>query len=356
MSSLFYRIRKLQKRLKKNSAVFLCNPFNVYYFSGMKSSQAYIIADQSQAYYFTDFRYLQKAQQEIQHLTVHNIKENGIQEFVERQAYSTLYFENDLPYNRYAQLNKMDLSLLPGGNIVQEIRMQKEPGELILMTESIQGVSWAFHSLVEYLKLGTYQGLSEWDIVKFLRRRLEELDWPDFSFSPIVAFDENASIPHYSHSRNKVLGEKSFLILVDFGFYHHHYASDFTRVIFLQQPSAELQHCYKILQDAFTLFEEQFSSLSTMADIDLLFRSIIKEAGYGEYFQHATGHNIGLECHEYPPVSAFSEVNIRDNMVFTIEPGIYLPGKGGIRIEDMYTVEKGKLLKLTPYTREMCII
>ncbi len=322
----------------------------------MKSSHAYLLVDESGGHYFTDFRYLQKAREKIRHLQVWDISENGYGEFLSRRQYDRLYFEKDIPYILYQQLKKTNIPLVPAGDLIQSIRMKKESGELEVLAEAINAVTWAFHSLVEYLRLGVYEGMSEWDVVKFLRRRLDELDWEDFSFSPIVAFDENAAIPHYSYSRSKTLTSKSRQILVDFGFFHKNYASDFTRVIFLRPPTKEMAHCYNILEESFILFEEQFSSMKTTADIDLLFRSIIKEAGYGQYFQHATGHGIGLECHEYPSLSPFSKAEIVNNMVFTIEPGIYLPGKGGIRIEDMYTVKRGNLVKLTSYSREMIVL
>lgn len=315
-----------------------------------------MVVDSSGGYYFTDFRYLEDARENLKHLQVFDVKEKGYKYFLQEQQYSEILFEKDLPYYLYEQLCQTNLHLRAADKLLSRLRMSKEHDEICLIKDSVRAVSWAFDSLVQYLRITPYEGMSEWDVVKFLRRRMHELDWEGFSFSPIVAFDENASKPHYSYSRHTRLHRRSSMILVDFGFYHENYASDFTRVIFLQPPSPRWKECYNLLLEAFVLFEEQFSQLETAGEIDLLFRSVLQEAGYDRYFRHATGHGIGLECHEPPSLAPSSNVALHDNMVFTIEPGIYLPGEGGIRIEDMYCIQKGSLEKLTPYPRDMVVL
>ncbi|MCK5160485.1 MAG: M24 family metallopeptidase, partial [Candidatus Aureabacteria bacterium] len=165
------------------------------------------------------------------------------------------------------------------------------------------------------------------------------------SFPVIVASGPNSAMPHYYESKRKVL--ENDIILIDMGVVYKGYSSDLTRVVFTGKIKPLFRNVYRVVARA---AEEAFKAVKPgikASEIDKAARDYINKSGFGECFAHNTGHGVGLEIHEFPIISQKSNAKLKNGNVFTIEPGIYLPGKGGIRIENMVSVERNKAVQLT---------
>lgn len=349
-------LQALCSKLSGKEAFFIYNPFNVFYLAGMKSSNAYLIVDADGGHYFTDFRYYLAATKQLSHLQVHDLEDLSYTQFLSEKEYDKVLFEPDLPWFLFKKIDEKTTNLLPDERILPSLRMKKSSEE-IRRIEKVQALTTqAFDRIIDYVKKNHCHGISEWDIVCYIRSLMDEFGFQSLSFDPIVAFDANSAIPHYSPSKTQVMTDETYQMLIDFGYCQQHYCSDFTRMIFFDNAPEETVACYDLLVDLFADFEQNFQHFEHVGEIDGFFRMNIEEAGFGEYFRHSTGHSLGLECHEAPPISIRSAEPLHEGLVFTIEPGIYLPGIGGARLEDLFCVQKGQLKNLTNYNRDAIII
>lgn len=199
-------------------------------------------------------------------------------------------------------------------------------------------------------------GMSELDIAWKIRLLAHELGADDISFEPIVAINENAAAPHHQNSSRKL--KKGDRLLLDMGVLYQGYASDMTRVLFSKKPTEFEQKIYTIVWTAQEQAIAQIKAGKHGKEIDTIARSVIQDAGYGEYFTHSLGHGIGLDVHELPNLSSRYDKPLVEHSVVTSEPGIYIEGKIGIRLEDMVIVGENKAVNITksPKALEDCII
>jgi Xaa-Pro aminopeptidase len=237
--------------------------------------------------------------------------------------------------------------LVPAGGIVAQMRACKNDGEVRAVQLAIDVAQTAFQRLREWLRFGK----TEREIAARLEYEMKSLGAQGPSFPTIVACGANSSLPHYEVG-DGVFTEESVL-LVDWGAQVGWYCSDLTRVIWPPQPPRELVDIFRVVQAAHDEAIAAARPGMTAHELDRVARRVIVDAGYGKQFNHATGHGLGLAVHEVPRVGAGTKVELKPGMIITVEPGIYLPGIGGVRIEDdiLITEDGHQVLSSLPVDR-----
>ena len=245
--------------------------------------------------------------------------------------------------SRTIRMNPYPLSLL-----MRELRMRKERDEIRLMEKATKVVDDVFEEVLSW----DLVGMKERELA--LRIEIEIRERSDgISFEPIVASGENGANPHHEPGERKL--RKGDMVILDYGAKWKGYCSDITRTIALGEPDERLVRIYEVVWEAQERAFQAVREGIQAGEIDAMARKTIEEAGYGKYFPHRTGHGLGLDVHEEPYIGPGERTVLENGMTFTIEPGIYLPGLGGVRIEDDVVVE-GNGRRLTKAERELVIL
>jgi Xaa-Pro aminopeptidase len=343
------RLQKLRQRFaeKKIEAILVSQPENRYYLSGFNGSAGSLLITPQHAILATDFRYLEQAKAQAPDYELFPITGNIDDWFLKLVAelnLKQLGFETEhITYAWYRQLtnalNKTQskLKLVPAGGLVESLRAIKEPEEIEFITKAVEISDSAFNYIEDRIRVGMTEKEIAWEIEKFMREQGSQ----PIPFDVIVASGHNAALPHARPSGYAVgPGEP---LVIDIGARYEGYSSDLTRTICPGSPEATFDKIYDIVSGAqlaaMSLIKEGMSG----SEADQMARIVIEEAGYGKAFGHGLGHGVGLAPHELPRLGPNSSDQVVDGMVFTIEPGIYLPGWGGVRIEDVVVMENGKI-------------
>ena len=226
----------------------------------------------------------------------------------------------------------MDLRMESGAKVLEPLRSRKDDDELALMREASRLVDEVVRMLHGYIR----PGMTERQIAKQIPEFFEEAGADEPSFSPIVASGPNCSMPHYSGGRRVI--EENDVIILDLGGRHKSYCSDTTRTFFTGTPTEEQRKVYEIVRESQAAGEAAVRPGATGQDVDRAARKVIIDAGYGEYFFNRVGHGIGIAVHEHPYIIEGNDRPLEPGNVFSVEPGIYLPGKFGVRIENLVAV------------------
>lgn len=245
---------------------------------------------------------------------------------------------------------KKGVTFINGSPIVDEVRMIKDAAEIRLMREASKVNDKVMAEAVELIK----DGYEERKVCKLLSDIYEKYDTGSFSFYPLIAYGANAAEPHHDSDKTKLMD--GYSVIIDIGGITNRYCSDMTRTVFFRSASEEASKVYNTVLEANRRGIEAVKPGVRLCDIDRAARKFIENAGYGEYFIHRTGHNIGVEVHEFPDVSSINTMEAKPGMIFSVEPGIYLPGKLGVRIEDLVLVTEDGYEVLNSYTKELQII
>jgi Xaa-Pro dipeptidase len=240
--------------------------------------------------------------------------------------------------------------LVPGEELMAALRMTKDAGELAAQRRAIAITEQALREIVARVR----PGMTERQIAGDLATALLSLGAESVSFDPLILGGPNSAIPHAHASGRAVRAGE--ILLFDFGVAIGGYTSDITRTFFVGQPDPELAHVYDVVKAANAAGLAAARPGVACEDVDRAARAVIEQAGYGEYFVHRTGHGLGLEGHEPPYIVRGNGQLLEPGMVFTVEPGVYLPGKGGVRIEDDVLVTAAGAESLTTYPRELTVI
>jgi len=241
-----------------------------------------------------------------------------------------------------------DLEVLSAQEILSKMRMTKGADEIALMAEAARIAECALSSTIPSIK----PGMTEKELAsRLVSRLLHEGSDPALPFFPIVSFGENAANPHASPS-SRVL-KKGDLVLIDWGASCQDYYSDLTRTFAMSDLNPELEQIAHFVKEANEVAREAVKPGVPASQVDRAARQVIEQAGYGEFFTHRTGHGLGRESHEEPYISQFDQTILRPGMTFTIEPGIYLTGRGGVRIEDDVVVTEKGCRSLSVLPREL---
>lgn len=249
----------------------------------------------------------------------------------------------------------MELNAVKGfvnsSGIIDELRMVKDEEEKDLMRKS----SKINDKVMEALKSELREGYTEKYYARLLAEIYENEGAQGFSFDPILAYGENAADPHHEPDGTKL--KKGDSLVIDIGGIYNHYCSDMTRTVFFgKEPSQEHRRIYEIVRNANLNAISKVKDGVKFSDIDAVARDFITEEGFGEYFTHRTGHSIGLEIHDKGDVSSINHAEVKEGMIFSIEPGIYLPGNIGVRIEDLVLVTKDGCEILNSVPKEIAVV
>ncbi|MDR3190055.1 MAG: aminopeptidase P family protein [Lactobacillaceae bacterium] len=271
----------------------------------------------------------------------------------QRFKIAKLGFEDSLPYRDfdYIDENFVGEDIAPTPGLLEALREVKDEAELAALRKAGEVAVAGFNELLEQL----HAGMTEREVANLLDYIMKQKGADKPSFDTIVAAGINGALPH-AQATDKVI-EKGELVTIDFGYFVDDYTSDVTRTIAFGEVSEELQNIYGIVKHANEVALAGIHAEMDASKIDDLARDVINEAGYGKNYEHSTGHGVGLAIHEGPAVSGRSEDTIHAGMLLTIEPGIYLPGIGGVRIEDDVITTKDGIENLTAgISKELIVI
>ena len=345
------RLRKLKTILSEKGlpAILISQPENRYYLSGFNGSAGYLLIMQDGQLLATDFRYVEQVKQQAPDYRLFEIKgemSKWLPDFVAGLGLKELSFEaEDITYDKYGKLKEilapLNIELKPSSGIVEGLRAVKEACEVALVERAV-AVSDA---AIEHIRDIAVPGMTELQVAWRIEKYMREHGSQAVPFEVIVAAGPNAALPHHRPSDYVIrTGEP---IIIDIGARCDGYVSDLTRTICLRGKDTQFCRIYDIVLKAQTAAEEQIRSGMGGIEADSIARNIIQSAGYGDKFGHALGHGLGLAIHEKPLMASTSKDVLSDGMVFTVEPGIYLPEWGGVRIEDTVVLEHGKIRVLS---------
>lgn len=352
-SSRLQNVRAFIKR-KKIKGFLITDLDNVRYLTGFTGSSGVFLITEKKTFFITDFRYKEQAEKEVKEGDIVIGKGDiikTIRSLSKRVALGSLGFEASLPYALYQKLSKMDLQLKPYDGVIEKLRAIKDALEVQSIKEAVRRAENSFLQVRPYIK----RGMRERAIALRLEERLKKNGCRHIPFDIIVASGPRSAMPHTKPTERKI--EKGDLIIIDWGGEADSYFSDMTRTLIVRGD--DISQKKKIYQLVFLANKRALANVLPgirSKDVDLSARDVIKNAGFSKYFGHATGHGVGLQIHELPRIAWNKSDVIRENMIFTIEPGIYMPGIGGVRIEDMVIVKPAKPVVLTTLPKKLDII
>ena len=342
------RLQKLRQNFaeKNIDAIFVSQPENRYYLSGFDGSSGFLLITAQKAILATDFRYIEQARAQAPDYEIFRITNNITDWFsrlVDGLSVKRLGFEaGHITFTMHDQLRdilnekQLLLKLIPVNGLIESLRAVKETGEIELIKKAVAISDAAYEYIEGMIQTGMTEKHVAWEIEKFLRENGSQ----PIPFDIIVASGPNSALPHARPSERIINSEEP--IVIDMGAKFDGYTSDLSRTICLGIPDDNFKKVYDTVLDAQLTAVSIITEGMTGEEADSSARAVIERAGYAEAFGHALGHGIGLAPHESPRLGPGSAEPLASGMVFTVEPGIYLPGWGGVRIEDTVVMEKGK--------------
>lgn len=340
----------------KLAALLVTGAHNRRYLSGFTGSSGYLLITADRAYLLTDFRYISQAGEQSKQFEIveHQAKvSTTVKELLNKSGIKELGFEQQhVTYATYVSYSNdmAGIRLVPTDSLVEQLRTVKDETELAVMREAAELADKTFEHVLTTLK----PGITENDVALTIEFFMRQHGAASTSFDTIVASGERSALPH-GKAGERVLQAGEF-VKMDFGAYYKGYCSDITRTVMLGKPTDKHREVYDIVLEAQLNAVEHIRPGMTGKEADWLARSIITKHGYGESFGHSTGHGLGMEVHEAPRLSMLSETVLAPGMTVTVEPGIYLPGFGGVRIEDDVVVTATGVQRLTQSTKNFIII
>jgi len=347
------RLARLKQAMSENGldSLLVTRREDVRYLSGFTGSSGSLLVASGRSCLITDFRYSVQARKETTGITILiQIKDHftAVRDAGEHMGVDTLWFdESALTVEALKKFKKKGFKLKGHADLVKTLRQQKDKQELANIRTAIRRAEEAFLQLQADIKPGaTEQGLG----LK-LDYLMREKGARKSAFDTIVASGAHGAMPHASVTNRCI--KKGDLVTFDFGAEANGYYSDMTRTFCVGRPSARQRDIHELVLRAQSAAIQSISSGVSCKSVDDAARKVIKGAGHGKHFGHGTGHGIGLMVHEGPSISPLSNDTVEENMVFTVEPGVYIPGWGGVRIEDMVQVTEKGARVLTSLPREL---
>ncbi len=351
-----HRLARLRDKLHERGldAVLISQPENCRYLSGFTGSAGYLVISAEEAIIATDFRYFEQSALQSPNFKLVKVQGGGMSQWLS-EALSIVkakrfgFEAGHVTFDFYTRLRKMMAELnaaetprlMSTQNLVESLRVTKDAEELKQIELAARIADAAMEDVVPTIKLGMTEKQVAWELEKSMREHGAD----SVSFDTIVASGPNGALPHH-RPRDRAI-QKGDPIVIDMGAKVNGYCSDITRTVTVGQPDDTLTKVYD------TVLAAQLTAIATVesgmngGEADSLARTVIEQANYGENFGHSLGHGIGLAVHENPRVGPNSNSQLEASMVFTIEPGIYVPGWGGVRIEDMVVLENGNARVIT---------
>lgn len=342
-------------REKKLDAILVADGFNMRYLSGFTGATGYLYLSEKQKVILTDGRYTLQAKEESAGFSVVEISSargyaENLCDLISQDQVVNLGFEDEIM--TYSAVEKLKKKLMvcrwePLGDSLSGFRRIKRARETGWMAKAEALGDEAFTYILGELRLG----VTELEIAAKLEYYFKTHGAEDISFPSIVASGIHSSMPHATPSRKTL--EKGDFVTLDFGCRYQGYCSDMTRTVVLGKADDRQKEIYKTVLEAQTVGLETVRAGIPGSQADRAARDVIEKAGYGAYFGHSLGHSVGLEIHEKPALSSKETTILEPGMVVTVEPGIYVPGFGGVRIEDMVVVTEDGCRNLTGSPKEL---
>ncbi len=349
---------KLKIAQENLDALLISSVTNILYLTGYPGfadpnrREAFVLIAPKSQYVITSALYAEEIQKTSPEFTLVEISREksfsqAIQSVIKKENLKKIGFEpHKLYVAEYLQLKK-ELPLVTTDYIVESARQKKSDGEIAAIQKACEIGDNAFLFILTKIKEGITEKELAFELEFFIKKQGATL-----SFDSIVAFGAHASMPHYQTGNSKL--KKNSFVLLDFGVKIDNYCSDMTRTIFFGKPTNEQKKMYdavyqgqqKAIRQCNNLTMKQSAKKVKVSEVDKAARTYIERQGYPS-IPHSLGHGIGIDVHELPIISPNSKSELSEGMVFSIEPGIYIPNFGGVRIEDLFALEKNKLRQLT---------
>ncbi|EOS8057287.1 aminopeptidase P family protein [Enterococcus hirae] len=354
---MMLRVEKLRKKMQEENldSFLITSPYNLRYLTNFTGTTGLAVITLEKAFFITDFRYTEQAAAQAQGFEI--IKNVGpifeeVADLVQKEGLRELGFEETtVSFLEYSVLEEIiDAQLIPISGMIEELREIKDEEEIAIIEKACSIADLAYDHILKMIQ----PGMTEIEVANQLDFYMRSLGASGVSFETIVASGLRSAMPHGVASKKII--EQGDLITIDFGCYYEGYVSDMTRTFAIGDPGEQLKEFYQIVLEAQLAVLEVAKPGVTGKQLDAVARDYITKHGYGEAFGHSTGHGIGLEIHEGPNVSVRAEKQFVPGNIITDEPGIYLPGIGGVRIEDDLLITSDGNRVLTHSPKELIIL
>ncbi|WP_019781862.1 M24 family metallopeptidase [Streptococcus sobrinus] len=351
------RVEKLVTYLKQTACdgFLVTNLTNIYYLTGFHGTAGTIFISEGLRLFLTDSRYSLLAREQVKGFDIIETRQplTEIAQLIRDDKLKTIGFEGEaISYNFYQHLRSIftGYQLESLNDLIENLRMIKDSGEIETIGQACKISDQAFLDALDFIKPNQ---TSEIDLANFLDFRMRGLGASGPSFDFIVASGQRSAMPH-GRASDKIIRQGETLTM-DFGCIYNHYVSDMTRTIHIGQPSDEERAVYELVLKSNRAVIDDVKAGIKRCDYDRIARQVIAQAGYGDFFTHGIGHGIGLAIHEIPYFGQSADL-VEAGMTITDEPGIYLDGKFGVRIEDDILVTKTGCQVLTQAPKELIVI
>lgn len=351
-------IDKIRQALveQEYDALMITNPVNRLFATGFSSSAGVLLLTARDAWFYTDSRYIEAAGAAISgaHICLTTKEEpyaEQIKAVLNENGITSVGFEdNSVTYSGYLEWEeKLEINLIPVKQLLSDLRAVKPAGDLEKMKKAQRLAEKSFEEILPLISTE----ITEKQLAAELVYRLLTNGADDKAFDPIIVSGRKSSMPHGVPEDNKI---REGFLTIDFGARLDHWCSDTTRTVCIGKPDDEMIKVYE------TVLEAQEAGIKTAragargADVDAAARTVIENAGFGEYFGHGFGHGLGLEVHEQPTASRVSEDTLPAGAVISAEPGIYLPGRYGVRIEDVIYITENGCENITNLPKKLLVL
>lgn len=328
---------------------------NWRYLSGFKGDAGQVLITENSCYLFTDSRYTEEAAEEAPDCIVleTSLDTDRVKETLEKEGVHSLAFEKDqVTYAGYERMQErfQGVSLKGVSRWVEDLRMKKTPGEIALIAKAQEIADEAFSLVTRLIRVGA----TESELALELEFTMRRLGAEGLAFPIIAVSGARSSLPHGQPTANKV--SPGDFLTIDFGARYEGYCSDETRTFVIGPLDKKHEEIYKVVLEAQLAGLEAAKPGVLGKDVDAAARKVIEDSGYGQYFGHGTGHGVGLAVHEGPSAGKRGETVLEPGMVITVEPGIYIPGFGGCRIEDLVHITENGREILSGSPKELTVI
>jgi Xaa-Pro aminopeptidase len=360
------RLRHLQQALDQHrlDALLITHLPNIRYLCGFSGSSGALVVTEAGNIFFTDGRYSEQAHAEVQGSRIAIARKAALvmagewlarnRKSFRRKGPSRVGIEGDhltvAARNRLAGLLPSNLRLREAPPLVEQARMVKDGEEIVRIRKAVMLGAGLFERALERIR----PGVRESEVAGEMEYAARKAGADEMSFPTIIAAGTRSAMPHGRASDAAIPAEG--FVVCDFGVILAGYCSDMTRTVYVGRPTDEARGMYEAVRESQQAAVEAVRLGVSVGEVDLAARKVLRKLGFGKYFTHSTGHGVGLEIHEAPRVAAGQSEVLRPGMVITIEPGAYIPGKWGVRIEDMVVVTESGREVLTPTSKELIVV
>lgn len=352
------RIARVQQRLQaaKIHGLFLSAPASLRYLFGFTGTNGIGLITAERAYFATDWRYRDQAQEEVRNAEILVAQRDLVGAIKDRNPLPERgkagFEEHHLTYSVLAQIRKHfpKLELKLTDHLLGKLAAEKSPEEILLLKQAAQLTAQVWERVQPHLRAGA----SEADVTAELNYIARKCGSQMEPFEPIVAAGPRSALPHARSSSRRLL--HGDMVVIDFGCVVEGYTADFTRTIAVGEPDKKLREAYRVVKEAGELVYAAARAPMKAIDLDAVARKHFETHGLATYFNHSLGHGLGLDVHSLPRIGPESKDLIPANAVVAIEPGVYFPGLGGIRLEDDVLITETGCEVLTPSSRELVCV